>query len=337
MQTADVERIEREAPVPPAGPPVQVLSTDGAMVPLLAGEWGEVKTLVIGTLGPDPAVPGEVRATELSYFSRRAEVEVFTRLALVETHRRGVETAGLVALVADGSPWCQQVADLHRPDAVRVLDHGHAVGHLATAAQSCFGPGTVATSEWVATQAHALKHTDPAGVLAALRALPVAMAPDPAAAVAAREATLGYLEARRAQLRYAEFRARGLPIGSGVVESANKLVVEARLKGAGMHWAADHVDPMVALRTVVCADRWAEAWPQITRERRAQARRRPSRRRPPPGTVPPVPPPVRPAPSPSPSGRPKLVVAGRPTAAHPWKRTFRPPPPPLAPADATKL
>jgi hypothetical protein len=46
---------------------------------------------------------------------------------------------------------------------------------------------------------------------------------------------LEYLEKRREQIRYAEFEAQGYPIGRGVVESANKLMVEARLKGAGMH------------------------------------------------------------------------------------------------------
>jgi hypothetical protein len=50
--------------------------------------------------------------------------------------------------------------------------------------------------------------------------------------------------------------------GSGSTESANKLVVDARLKSTDMHWA--HVDPLVALRTIACADRWAEAWPRIT-------------------------------------------------------------------------
>ena len=86
--------------------------------------------------------------------------------------------------------------------------------------------------------------------------------------------SLEYLEKRRAQIRYAEFRAQGYPIGSGAVESANKLVVEARLKGSGMHWAREHVNPMAALRTVVCNGRWEEVWPRISRRlgKRSQAR-----------------------------------------------------------------
>jgi hypothetical protein len=61
------------------------------------------------------------------------------------------------------------------------------------------------------------------------------------------------------------------------VESGNKLVVEARLKGSGMHWSDSHVDGMLALRNVICSDRWKEEWPKIevrliqqTRLRRSQ-------------------------------------------------------------------
>lgn len=48
---------------------------------------------------------------------------------------------------------------------------------------------------------------------------------------------LVYLEKRVAQMQYPHFQTEGSPIGSGMVESANKLVVEARLNGAGMHWS----------------------------------------------------------------------------------------------------
>jgi hypothetical protein len=40
------------------------------------------------------------------------------------------------------------------------------------------------------------------------------------------------------------------PIGSGVVESGNKFVVEARLRGAGMHWAEHHLFRSLAGRVL---------------------------------------------------------------------------------------
>ena len=178
VQTAMVERLERDAPAPPAGPVLQQVSADGAMVPLVGGAWAEVKTLAIGVVQEPVLEDGawRVHAADLSYFSRLTDHETFARLALVETHRRGVVTAGTVVAVTDGADWLQGFVDDHRPDAVRVLDFPHAVGHLAAAAQTTFGPGTAATAAW----------------LAALRTLPVAEATDPAAA--ARDAALARVE-----------------------------------------------------------------------------------------------------------------------------------------------
>jgi hypothetical protein len=82
------------------------------------------------------------------------------------------------------------------------------------------------------------------------------------AALPTIQESLSYLEKRRGMLDYAWYQARGYPIGSGSVESANKLVVERRLKGTGMHWARAHINPMVALRTIACSNRWSEAWPR---------------------------------------------------------------------------
>lgn len=58
------------------------------------------------------------------------------------------------------------------------------------------------------------------------------------------------------------------------MESGNKLVVEARLKGSGMHWAEDHVDPMLAIRNIICSNRWKEEWPKIEDWLRQQAQQR---------------------------------------------------------------
>jgi len=82
---------------------------------------------------------------------------------------------------------------------------------------------------------------------------------------------LGYLEKRQAQMQYPDFQAQGWPIGSGIVESGNKLVVESRLKGAGMHWERQNVNPMLGLRNIVCSDRWPQEWPVIGRQLRRQA------------------------------------------------------------------
>src|SRR5947209_8280797 len=121
---AEVERIRRDHPAAPPGPPVQLVSADGAMVPPVGGEWAAAKTLAIGTVEAVRQADGAVaaRARELTYFSRLADAQAFSHLAPVEFHARGTDSAGLVVAPLDGADWLQGLLDVHRPDAVRGLD-----------------------------------------------------------------------------------------------------------------------------------------------------------------------------------------------------------------------
>jgi hypothetical protein len=313
VEEAALATLEREAPLPAPGPAVQQVSAVGAMVPLVGGVWAEVRTLAVGTVRAG-------RTRDLTYFSRLCDAQTFIRQATLPLHERGTERAGVVCAVQDGAPWLQELLDHHRPDAVRILDFAHAVGQLAQAAQACLGPGTQAATTWLEDQRHRLRTGEPAAVLAALAALPT---PTPEA-TATRAQVGAYLASRQEQIRYAHFAACGYPLGSGVVESANKLVVEARLKGSGMHWGRPQVTPLLALRGLHCSGRWERAWDPLTAQWRRQHRRPP--RHPPPrrpvaqATAQLVP--AAPAPASAPP-RPKLIMHGRPTAAHPWRRSLR--------------
>jgi hypothetical protein len=276
QQTAEVVWLEREAPEAPAGADKLFLSVDGAMVPLVGGQWAEVKTMVIGEIEPTTPVVKEnaIHTRNHSYFSRLTDSETFQRLALVETQRRGVENAGMVAAVTDGSEWIQKFIDHHREDAVRVLDFPHAAEHINAIGQAHWGEGSAQGQQWLSAQLHQLKHDGPEPVMTEVRRV---LVDHPNHSEMATH--VAYLEKRIPHMQYPTFQASGWPIGDGAVESANKLVVEARLKGSGMHWARAHVDPMLALRNIVCSDRWEEAWPQITTQLRKQAKLHRSTRR----------------------------------------------------------
>ncbi len=169
-------------------------------------------------------------------------------------------TAALTRPPDSFSPQRQAVAQAHARD----------LGDFSRLADA----ETFTREAWVEQQAHSLKHDEhgAATVVKALAHLPVDQATDRRTAYHARDTALNYLTKRLNQIQYAAFQAQGFPIGSGSVESANKLVVEARLKGSGMHWARPHVNALVALRTIACADWWAEAWPHIERHLRDHAR-----------------------------------------------------------------
>lgn len=270
-QTAEVEHLEKTSPPARKNLEKMLVSVDGAMVLLVGGEWAEVKTLTIGEIQKPVLERGEwvVHSKNHSYFSRMTESSLFRRLALVETHVRGIETAEVVAAVSDGAEWEQGFFDFHCPQAKRVLDFPHAAERVSQIGQALWGEESEQTQKWLEDQLHQLKHDGPAILLSEITALRIQK---PALEVVQKNQA--YLEKRIDHMQYPDYRAQHLPIGSGAMESGNKVVVEARLKGAGMHWAIPHINPMLALRNIFCSERWHQGWQQITFTLRLQEHQR---------------------------------------------------------------
>lgn len=221
VQQVEEKRIREDLPEPPKGAERQVISADGAFVPLVAGEWAQVKTLVVAEVVQTEA--GETDMSQGSSFSRLADVETFSQQAVVELHRRGVERADAVCAVTDGAEWLQGFIDDHCPTAIRILDFAHAAEYVNAIGQAATEAGDVLMPKWLEQFLHDLKHEGPKPVLVALRTLQ-AQHPN----VAHFSEKLAYLEKREAHMQYPTYQEAGWPIGSGMVESANKLVVEAR-------------------------------------------------------------------------------------------------------------
>ena len=258
---AEEERLKQEAPQAPVEADKQAMSGDGAFVHLVGGEWVEVKTLVLGEVTRTKR--GELCTQHLSYFSRLCDAASFEEAALVETHRRGLERATEVCAVQDGAEWLQGMVDYHRADAVRILDFAHAAEYVNEIGQTVQAAGGRLPATWLKGVLHRLKHQGPQRVLKHLAWL-AARYPNPTI-----QENLTYLQKREAHMQYPTYQEAGWPIGSGSVESANKVVVEARLKGAGMRWGRHNVNPMLVLRNAVCNRRWHETWTTAVAKLRA--------------------------------------------------------------------
>jgi len=74
------------------------------------------------------------------------------------------------------------------------------------------------------------------------------------------EKRLHYFIHHAEAMQYETFRARGLFIGSGVVESACKTIVCQRYKASGMHWPQKRLNPLLSLRTGLLSGRFREFW-----------------------------------------------------------------------------
>lgn len=294
------------------GPRRQQVSADGAMVRLRGGEWKEVRTLVIGTVMGGKEGPV---LSEQSYYSRLCDHDTFIDGSRGEFFRRGTENVKDVEAVMDAADWLSQLAEEHCPSALRILDFTHAADAVIAAAHAAFGQGTEACAAWIGPQLHELRHGQAGTVLAGLAKL----AEEDGLAASAVEiihGRLSYLARRQEQIQYATFAAAGYSIGSGAVESANKHVVQARLKGAGMHWAAGHVNQLLALRCAERSGRWASTWIALSPRLRHPHNQapRPVRERAAPALIVETPPP------PPPAGHPPYFANGKPTPAHPYNR-----------------
>jgi hypothetical protein len=329
VQTAEARQNREDVPAGQSEARLAV-SADGAYVPLVGGKWAEVRTLAIGEIVSQEQGPNEqeVHVRHLSYFSRMTNADTFAELVQGEMRRREVSRAKQVCAVTDGADWLQSFLDLHCPEAVRILDFPHAGEHLSALLEALQQNGMSLPSNALARWLHVLKHRGPPWLLRWGQRLPSSLA-----STEVVQEHLSYLCKRETLMQYPCYRAAGWPIGSGMVECANKVVMQARLKGPGMHWAPTHVNPMLALRTAVCNERWEESWQAVLCERRRLLDER--RRLPATARLRDLvssfllcllrfqPPPPKPVPLPTPPAHPAtLPGSSRPSAHHPWKRPF---------------
>ena len=114
---------------------------------------------------------------------------------------------------------------------------------------------------------HLLRH-EPDGVNRVIRALLYLRSKSPGNERIAQ--VLGYFRGNRHRMGYADAKAQGLPIGSGVVEAACKTLVTERLKRSGMRWGPGGGQAILTLRSLVQSRRFDYAWSLLAQSYRTQ-------------------------------------------------------------------
>lgn len=195
-------------------------------------------------------------------------------LAAYHLHRLGAAEAELVVFVSDGAhwiwdrlEWIEQRAGLDPARTAHVLDFCHAAHHVSLALQTLGWDesqrrdtyGRLRTllknSRWeeIVRQLIAWAHSQPKNseIWTEIR----------------------YLNnhGQEGHLSYLAFRRRGIPCGSGAVESAIRRVINQRLKSNAIYWRQENAEAMFAVRATLLCDRWEET---LTRVRHSMARDR---------------------------------------------------------------
>ena len=217
------------------------LSVDGFQAPFHDG-WHEMKAGVLWQVDNDK------KAYPPHYFVDTASIDEFGKLVWAKAWERGADLAKQLIILADGSVWIWNLAKRLFPNAIHIVDAFHAASYLGKIAADAFGEGTSQAIDWFQHHKTLLLEGHLAQLMHACRTIrPHA----PATSDAARR----YFANNRTRLRYPKYRALGLQIGSGVMESACKQIGLQRLKLAGARWSKDGARKLAKARAAFLSDK----------------------------------------------------------------------------------
>jgi hypothetical protein len=249
-------------------------SSDGTMILIREEGWKEVKVAAfsqVTTLPPhhpdrralqrdgELAEREVVRLSQHSYCAGLWEADTFGRYQYLEGLRRGFDRLAAPSSVNDGAKWIARITDTNFPKAQQIIDWSHGTERLWAVGNAVFGDATPETAQWVKQRKTDLWAGRVAAVGTALQALNLDQDKYPEIV---RQAP-GYFQERMAEMRYADFRAAGYPIGSGTVESAARNVVQPRMRRPGRGWAREKAEAMLSALAEFHSGRLHSTWQRV--------------------------------------------------------------------------
>jgi hypothetical protein len=234
---------------PPAKPSGRLyVMSDGGMVPMRHGQWREVKVGVQfreeNHLYGNGAARGCI--SESRFTAVLGEQEQFKQKMRAALDAELAASADEVVYLGDGAPENWLLISILCPRATQVLDWTHAVEASTRLAKVLLGEEDAGLHLWQ-------ERTETLLAQGAVDELieELGQCESDCTTPQQRKALTDiqrYYRNNRERMAYANFRERGLLIGSGPVESAHRHVIQARMKKAGQHWSERGGRQMARLR-----------------------------------------------------------------------------------------
>jgi hypothetical protein len=251
------------------------IAADGVMVPFRPQaktakgktRWQEIKVGLLTRLGDRVNRAGE-RLPQLLH--RRVvavlgNIDAFIPRLRLEARRQAFEAAPKVIWLSDGGRGFWRVyRTCFSHCAIAVLDFYHAAGHLWRATQALFDdPSAPQARAWFARWRHQLRHGQHQHVLTVLTAL-VNIDGFSGKSLTTLLQVQAYFQRHHRHIHYQQFAQQQIPLGSGMIESACKWLIQQRFKGVGMRWSEDGFNHLLALRVAWANQRFDAFFPSVT-------------------------------------------------------------------------
>ncbi len=210
-------------------------------------EWREVR------VGFARSVEQKEQRTFMARMAQYPEVVQQLHSAAID---QGMSTYTLVYALADGGNGLREALETQFTNFQFILDHAHLKQHLYQAVEAMELPETM-RSLWFKCTLDLIEHGQVKKIISRLKRW----------SGKGQQVVVNfskYLERFRDALDYDKYRALGLPIGSGEIESAHRYIPQKRLKIPGATWHPDTINPMLALRVVRANDWWDDFWRTVS-------------------------------------------------------------------------
>lgn len=235
-----------------------LMGADGIMVPFRPQaqtaegktKWREVKVAIFARLGKVRTRAGKL--TPRLHHHRVAavlgDIDDLSERMWLEALKQGVKEAPQVVWLSDGARGLWRLFDERfQPYATGVLDFYHAAQNLYSGVKVWLDGRTKRCQNWFVDARHRLRHGQDDDVLNDIKAA-AALPGLPESAQQSLTKLYNYLDKHRDHIQYDKLKEMGFPIGSGLVESTCKWLIQQRFKGVGMRWSEDGFNHLLHLR-----------------------------------------------------------------------------------------
>jgi hypothetical protein len=196
---------------------------------------------------------------EKTYVSHLGDWLGLALLIWAQMLKLGFDRAKLLVVLSDGAAWIRSLCAWLPVKVFLILDLYHVKHKVWEMGARLFGEGTPEARQWAETQCQRIEDGQAQDVIQAVEFLKQSHCK----AREQIEDLQTYLRNNLDRMDYPTYRAQGLRVGSGAIESTNYHVTGARLKLPGMRWSEDGAAQMAGLRADLFNGVWRERSQQI--------------------------------------------------------------------------
>lgn len=246
-------------PVPPEAVSVVSLGLDGTCMFMSEDGWRQAMVGTIGFYGENERLDTIYLAAPPEYGKNKFFKDFTKEINQTKEVYRDTDYIG----IADGAK--DNWIFLSKHTETQILDFFHASEYISKIADIA-SSNTEKQKKWITDSCHKLKHENNGAANLLTEFIGYQNKKISLKKQEKLESSITYFTNYQNMMNYSEYINKKYPIGSGITESACKVIVKQRLCNSGMQWKHHGAEAVLCLRALnYSSNRWSQMWDKIDR------------------------------------------------------------------------